>query len=67
MTSMLHNPCGKCRLNVNDDNKALCSDGCDQWIHVSCDQYISESIYDHLVKSPSSDPWYCTCIDLASC
>ena len=35
----LEYPCGKCRLNVNDDDKALC---CDQWIHVSCDRYISE-------------------------
>ena len=59
-------PCGKCSLNVNDDDKALCCDGCNQWIHVSCDQYISEDIYDSLVQAPSTDPWYCcSCIDLA--
>lgn len=52
-------PCGKCGLNVHDDDKALCCDKCDKWIHVSCDQYISETIYDELVQQPSSDPWFC--------
>ena len=51
-------PCGKRGLNVHDDDKALCCDGCNKWIHVSCDQYISETIYDELVHQPSSDPWF---------
>ena len=52
-------PCSKCDLNVENDDKALCCDGCNQWIHVSCDQYISESIYDEMVNNPSSDQWFC--------
>jgi len=56
-------PCSNCGLNVDDDSKALCCDDCDQWIHVSCDQYVSEPIYDY--ANPSTDSWYCcSCIDL---
>ena len=50
----------RCTLSVNDDDKALYCDGCDQWIRVSCDQYISESIVlmITLLNFPSPDPWY---------
>ena len=53
-------PCGQCSLNVNSDDKALCCDGCNQWVHVSCDHFISESVYDNFVGSPTSDPWFCS-------
>ena len=53
-----------CAIAEYDDDKALCCDGygcngCNKWIYVSCDQYITESIYDELVQQPSSDPWFC--------
>jgi len=55
-------PCGKCTLNVYDDDGAV-------MVVTSGSMFlvinILLNIYDDLVQSPSSDPWYCTCIDLA--
>ena len=53
-------PCGLCDAFVFDEDKAMCCDGCDKWIHVSCDQYLTEVEYDYLVQNPSSDPWFCS-------
>ena len=52
-------PCGLCGKQVSDDDKAICCDGCNKWIHVSCDQYTTETAYDDMVHNPSSDPWFC--------
>ena len=52
-------PCGLCGELVSDDDRAICCDGCNKWIHVSCDQYTTEEAYDDFVLHPSSEPWFC--------
>ena len=57
-------PCGLCGEAVSDQDKAICCDSCEKWIHVSCDHYFTEDEYDYLVQNPSSDPWFCSaCIE----
>lgn len=57
-------PCGICGDSVCDEDKAMCCDSCDLWIHVSCDVYLTEDEYGYLVQNPSYDPWLCsTCTD----
>jgi len=59
-------PCGVCGNVVSVEDKAMCCDNCDMWIHILCDKYISEEHYDYSVDNPSSDPWICsTCTDLS--
>ena len=53
-------PCSVCGLNVLDDVKAVCCDSCDQWVHVSCDPSLSDSLYDEMVQQSSEDVWYCS-------
>ena len=47
--------CGQCGSSVSDQDKALCCDKCDKWIHVGCDASITEADYDYLVSNPSTD------------
>ena len=51
-------PCSVCREPVNDSNKAMCCDDCDNWVHVRYDGNITEDIYDNLVINPTSNLWY---------
>ena len=37
----------------------MCCDGCDKWVYVSCDEYLTEDVYDFMVQNPS-DPWFCS-------
>ena len=53
-------PCGVCKFEVMDSDKAMCCDLCDKWIHVACDPSIDESVYDDLVLNPTSDLWFCS-------
>ena len=54
--------CGLCGELVSDDDRAICCeacDGCNKWIHVSCDQYTTEEAYGDFVLNPSTEPWFC--------
>jgi len=42
--------CGKCEYTVSDQDKALCCDDCDKWMHVSCENNILEALYDFMVS-----------------
>ena len=52
--------CSVCGVNVSDDDRAVCCDLCDTWVHVSCDPSLSDSLYDDMVQHPSEDKWYCS-------
>ena len=53
-------PCSVCEVDVLDDNKAVCCDSCDQWVHVSCDPSLSDLLYDKMVQNSMEDPWFCS-------
>ena len=44
---------------MNDD-RAMCCDACDSWVHVTCDPLLSDSLYDDMVQHPTQDQWYCS-------
>jgi len=51
--------CGFCEMFVGDEDKAVCCDSCDKWVHISCDPALSDSLYNYMVQNPSDEPWYC--------
>jgi len=52
-------PCGLCKEPVSDNDKAICCDGCDSWVHISCDPQMSVTCYDKLVSCPDESQWLC--------
>jgi len=60
--------CGKYGCAVLDQDKALCCDSCDRWVHISCENSVSEDMYDYWVANPSKDSWFCSvCSSNVSC
>ena len=49
-------PRGRCRQNVNDDEMAICCDGCGYWFHEHC---LSTDI--KTLMSSEEDFWLCGC------
>ena len=47
-----------CEIFVGDD-KAVCCDSCNKWVHVSYDPAQSDSLYNYMVQNPSNEPWFC--------
>ena len=60
--------CGVCESSVSDEDKAVCCDGCDKWIHVSCDSTICEQEYNYMVLNPFNKPWFCAlcCLNISN-
>ena len=52
-------PCTICGVNVLEDDKAICCDSCNCWVHVSCDPNVSDADYDKMLESPSDQQWFC--------
>lgn len=50
-------PCGACAGPVSSNQKAVCCDVCNKWLHIRC-VGISVSAYSDLQNSP--DTWACT-------
>ena len=53
-------PCSVCGINVLDNDKAVCCDSCDKWVHVSCDPSLSNSLYDEMIQMSLKNAWFCT-------
>ena len=58
-------PCGVCKLDVSDSDAAVCCDVCDQWVHVSCDNFLTMDTYNDMVLHPSDDIWTCSVCQLS--
>ena len=56
----VHSPARSiCNDPVLDTHKAVCCDMCNLWVHVDCDASLSDELYDQLLTTPSSAPWFC--------
>ena len=44
---------------VLNDHKVVCCDLCESWVHVSCDQLLSDDLYEAMVQEDSNEPWIC--------
>ena len=49
-------PCGVCSKSVANNNRALCCDSCDKWVHMKCN-FLNKKTYQKLQKDES--PWFC--------
>ena len=52
-------PCGTCRNQVGEKDKALECDVCTQWFHTRC-QSVSDKLYEILAEEEGNCSWYCS-------
>ena len=50
-------PCKQCNKSVKNNQKGICCDDCDSWVHSKC-AGISNAAYNTLASS--SDDWFCS-------
>ena len=50
-------PCVVCSVGVKSNQKGICCDSCDRWIHLKCTNH-SLSEYNAFCENPSL-PYYC--------
>lgn len=51
-------PCGICKIEVSDDDKALQCDRCKKWCHIKCAK-VDEQIYNNLLITGQKFKWNC--------
>ena len=52
-------PCKLCRKPVAKTHRALCCEGCDQWVHILC-AGIPKTEYERLCDDSNEDQWFCS-------
>ena len=52
-------PCKLCRKPVAKTHRALCCEGCDQWVHILC-AGIPKTDYERLCDDSNEDQWFCS-------
>ena len=54
---MPNNPCSVCSKNVNNNNRAISCDICDQWVHVRCNMLDAKDYTE--MKNYLNKTFYC--------
>ena len=51
--------CLKCMVAVADEDRAITCDLCEGWQHISCDNIVSEKLYDEILNGRADLEWLC--------
>ena len=49
-------PCSVCKKSVLNQDKAICCDYCNQWVHIKCNKL---NDFDYNVLKSKNGNWYC--------
>jgi len=51
--------CIKCKVPVEDDDRAITCDDCERWQHIACNNIITDDEYDNALDGTSNLEWCC--------